>query len=79
MATIAAIGSTPSASCGPRSSGRRVALRGRARDLYRILAEIVDGFVAAGGDVPTAEYAPYASSLPPDRLMWQESAEPFFD
>jgi hypothetical protein len=78
-ATIAAIGSTPSASCSPRSSGRRVALSGRARDLYRILAEIVDGFVAAGGDVPSAEYASYASSPPGDRVMWQESAELFFD
>jgi hypothetical protein len=79
MATIAAIGSTPSASCSPRSSRRRVALRGRVRELYRILGEIVEGFVSAGGDVPSAEYASSVSSLPGDRVMRQESAELFLD
>jgi hypothetical protein len=79
MATIAEIGSTPSASCSPRSSGRRVELRGRVRDLYRILGEIVEGFVSAAGDVPSAEYASYESPLPGDRVMPQESADLFFD
>jgi hypothetical protein len=79
MATIAATGSTPSASCSPGSSRRRVALRGRVRDLYRILGDIVEGFVSAAGDVPSAEYASYAPPLPGDRVRPQESAELFFD
>jgi len=45
--TIAKIGSTRSASCSPQSADRRASLVGRARQLCRIVGEIIEGFVAA--------------------------------
>jgi hypothetical protein len=47
MATIAKIGSRRNASCSPHSADRRADLLGQARQLWRIVGEIIEGFVAA--------------------------------
>jgi len=47
MAATAKIGSSRSASCSSQSSDRRAGLLDRARQLCRIVGEIIQGFVAA--------------------------------